>query len=304
MVESVNRLFRSGIAFNWSIVIDGDKRDIDELLRQTIEPSLLQNCSITTLDKRYGPSFARNFGVKSLDCEFICWLDADDAINTQSFIVVFNELSSKEKSFCNKYDLVYTDSYDCDLHLKVMSIRKKKFIHDLHCKYKNTEIDPLLGVDFVYQMQFIRKEIFLSIGGFDEQRILGEDVDLILRISEKSRNVNFFHIPIPVYYYRDNIDGRCNIKWEELKYQMERVYLESSRRQNFPFREYRYIGEFGLYKKIFRHIKDNDHFSDNSLYDIYLPIDESNQIIHRPYIKGGTNDNKELSARVAQLMVK
>ncbi len=285
MVDSVNRIFRSGITFKWSIIIDGDERGIDRFLRQIIDPLLLQNSIITILDKRHGPSFVRNLGANSLDCKFICWLDADDAIDTQNFIAVYKELSLKEKFFWNKYDLVYTDSCDCNIHLKVISIRKKKIIHDLHCKYKNTEIDPLLGVDFVYQMQFIRKETFLSVGGFDEKKIFGEDVDLILRISEKSKKTNFFHLPISTYYYRDNPSGRCNIEWEELKNQMESIYLESSKRQNFSFYKYRYFGEFGLYKNIFRHMNDKEYFYNKSLYDIYLPINENNQTISRPYIK-------------------
>lgn len=285
MVESVNRLFKSGILFNWGIVIDGDKRDVDDFLRQIIDPLLLPNCSIINLDRHYGPSFARNFGVKSLDCEFVSWLDADDAIDTQNFTIVFNELSSKDGSFWNKYDLVYTDSYDCDLHLNIVSIREKKFIHDLHCKYKNTEIDPLLGVDFVYQMQFIRKKTFLSVGGFNEQLIFGEDVDLILKISEKSRNVNFYYLQVPVYYYRDNPNGRCNIEWEKLKIQMEKVYLDSSQRQGFSFPEYEYIGEFVLFDDFLQYIKNNGSIAAKSLYDIYLPIDENNRIMTRPYIK-------------------
>jgi len=275
----------SGITFNWSIIIDGDRRGIDEYLSKVIDPLLIQNCIITTLDKRYGPSFARNVGVKSLDCEFVCWLDADDAIDTENFIVVFNKLRSEGKSFWNKYDLVYTDSYDCDSHLKVISIRKKKFIHDLHCKHKNTELDPLLGVDFVYQMQFVRKETFLSVGGFDEQQILGEDVDLILRLSENSRDVNYFYLPVPVYYYRNNPNGRCNIAWGELRNQMERIYLESSVRQGFSFREYKYIGEFVLSEKHFQYMKGNESFNIKSLYDIYLPVDENNHAITRPYIE-------------------
>lgn len=285
MVESVNRLFKSGITFQWSIVIDGDFRDIEDFLREIIDPLLLQNCFMTTLDKQYGPSFARNCGVKALDSKLICWLDADDAIDTKNFVVVFKELSSKQDSFWDNYDLVYTDSYDCDLYLNITSIRRKKVINDLHCKYKNTELDPLLGVDFVYQMQFIKKETFLSVGGFDEHLIYGEDVDLILRISEKSRNVNLFHMPIPVYCYRDNPYGRSNTRWRELKYQMERIYLKCSKRQNLPFYEYRFMGTFCINENIFENLKGNDNFNHKSLYDIYLPINNSNQIIHRPYIK-------------------
>ena len=285
MVESVNRLFKSGITFQWSIVIDGDFRDIEDFLREIIDPLLLQNCFMTTLDKQYGPSFARNCGVKALDSKLICWLDADDAIDTKNFVVVFKELSSKQDSFWDNYDLVYTDSYDCDLYLNITSIRRKKVINDLHCKYKNTELDPLLGVDFVYQMQFIKKETFLSVGGFDEHLIYGEDVDLILRISEKSRNVNLFHMPISVYCYRDNPYGRCNTRWEELKNRMERVYLKSSKRQNLSFDEYRFMGTFCINENIFENLKGNDNFNHKSLYDIYLPINNSNQIIHRPYIK-------------------
>ena len=93
-------------------------------------------------------------------------------------------------------------------------------------------------------MQFIKKETFLSVGGFDEHLIYGEDVDLILRISEKSRNVNLFHMPITVYCYRDNPYGRSNTRWRELKYQMERIYLKCSKRQNLPFYEYRFMGTF------------------------------------------------------------
>ncbi len=284
MVESLNRLFRLGITFDWSIIVDGDKRDVDVFLRQIIDPLLLQNTFISTLNKHCGPSFARNYGVKLLDCDFICWLDADDAIDPRNFITILTELNSKDKTFWDNYDLVYTDSYDCDSYLNVISTRKKKFIHNLHCKYKNTVFDPLLGVDFIYQLQFIKKESFSSVGGFNEQKILGEDVDLVLRISEMSKNVNFFHIPIPVYCYRNNPNGRSNVEWRKLKDQMERIYLESSRRQYFPIHGYKYIGEFSLSNGVFQHPICCDN-TNNPLYDIYLPLDETNRVILPLYVK-------------------
>lgn len=285
MVHSVNRLYRLGIPFKWSIVIDGDKRDVDVLLKQNIDPLLWPYCIITTFYEHRGPSIARNIGVEALDCEYVCWLDADDAIDSRNFFLLINTLTSKGKSYWDNYGLIFTDSYDCDSFLRIISVRKKKFIHSLHSKYKNTSLDPLLGVDFIYQMQFIKRKTFLSMGGFDERLMLGEDLDLILRISEISRKVNFFHIPIPVYYYRNNPNGTCNSRWEELKHKMEVLYLESSKRQNLSLRRFRFTGVFGLYENIFHHIEDKYYFSHKSPYDIYLPIDEGDCIMCRSYIE-------------------
>jgi len=285
MIYSVNKLYRSGISFKWSIVIDGDRRHVDVFLKRNIDPLLWPNCAITILDQRYGQSVSRNIGVKALDCEYICWLDADDAIDSPNFLLLIKELSLREEFYWHNYDLIFTDSYDCDSRLTVISVRKKKLINRLHNEHKNTLLDPLLGVDFVYQMQFMKRKTFFSVGGFDEQLMTGEDVDLLLRILEISKNVNFFHIPIPVYYYRDNPNGICNSRWGELKQQMETIYLESSKRQSLSFREYKYIGAFGLYENIFRRIEDKHYWSHNSLYDIYLPVDERNRIIPKPYIK-------------------
>lgn len=285
MVNSVNRLSKGGITFEWSIVIDGDKRDVETFLKQIINPQLLQNCSIESLDKCHGPSFSRNLCVKALDCDFLCWLDADDTIDIRNFKCVINELKLKDKSFWDNYDLVYTDSYDCDSNLTITSIRKKRLIHKLHCKYKNTVFDPLLGIDFVYQMQIIRRKSFLSIGGFNEKQIYGEDVDLILRVSELSKRVNFYHIPLPVYYYRDNPNGRCNTIWEDLMHQMENVYLESSKRQNFSFREFKYSGPYILNKTNFCKLKSEQYLSKKPAYDIYQPFGMNNHLVRRSYIR-------------------
>jgi glycosyltransferase involved in cell wall biosynthesis len=283
MVRSVNELHRLGVSFQWSIVIDCADRDTHILLKNHIAPSLLPNCNITLLENHRGQSACRNIGVKELDCEYVCWLDADDMLDSRNLSRLVTELSTKEDFYWNNYDLVFTDSYDCDSDISVVAIRKKGFIYGLHKEHKNTLLDPLLGVDFVYQMQFLKRDTFLSLGGFNERLMVGEDVDLVLRLSEISRDINFFHIPIPAYYYRDNPNGICGTRWEELKRAMEAIYLKSAQRQNLPVSEFRFVGAFRLCENMFQYVS-YDQKGDVSLYDVYLNVAENGQIVPRPYI--------------------
>lgn len=278
-LSNMNKLLQYEIPIKWSIVIDGDSRKLESLIDNHTESSVKKYITINRLKEKKGLSAARNIGVKECESDYICWLDADDAIDHENFQKVLNILRSR-REFLEHYDLIFTDSYDCDKNLSVKSIRKKELLYSLHYKLKNTVDDPLLGVDFIYQMQLIKRDAFLSIGGFNEKLSIGEDVDLLLRLSEASKKVNFHHLPIPVYYYRDNPTGICNSRWDELKKSMESIYTSSSKRQGYLFNEFRYHGTFSLSNNMLVQ-KTNDGVS---LYDVYLPLDSGNQIQKRDYI--------------------
>lgn len=281
LVANVNSLHRAGIQFEWSVTADGDKRHLEQTIRRKLLPEMRRFCTVATLDENCGQSKARNIAVRATDCEHVCWLDADDSFDVSNFARIVSG-SLLEKAL-DRYDLVFTDSYDCDSRLKTMALRRKGFIHDLHTRFKATADDPLLCVDYVYQPQFLKKSTFLSAGEFDESLRLGEDVEFILKVAGLSREVNFLHVPTPTYLYRDNPNGICRSKWPGLRRQMESIYLQGLKRWRMRPTGVSYAGSYEIRN---RRLQPSSGISRRPLFDVYLQVRRYGALHKPPYVCG------------------
>ncbi|WP_340075014.1 glycosyltransferase family 2 protein [Leptobacterium sp. I13] len=162
------------------IVNDGSTDNSLEIVKEIDHPKV----TIYDLQKNYGASYARNYGVGKASGELIAFLDADDNWFS-NHLLELNLLFQKfpEAGFWGtRYQLVHFDTF---IELANLSI-------DLHNKP-----DHFLIKDFFYaSLKFcpacssstaMRKKTFLSLNGFDVNMRSGQDTDLWVRVGLKHK---------------------------------------------------------------------------------------------------------------------
>lgn len=214
-IKSVVRLSENlQIPVQWIIVADGDNRAIEQWLKENVQIGET-DYQLLKSKNNIGLGAARNIAVEATDAEYITWLDADDLYNEDEAVSFFHrgvELLAHHEDVA----LVYSDNVVTDQYLKPRYIRRKAFFHELHLRYRSTSIDPIYYVDFIYQAQLFRKSDFIEIGRFDQVNI-GEDVELLLRMSTRCPSKVFYHLPYSAYIYRLNPAGIVSTRYQELR---------------------------------------------------------------------------------------
>lgn len=136
-----------------------------------------------TLRENRGLPTAANLGIKASRFEYIVRVDSDDFVNSNflHFLRTYLEMTPE------------ADAVACDYLL----VGEQEEVIDR----KNCDTDQIAcGVMF-------RKKSLLSIGGYDEEFLLQEDKELMVRFREK----HFVHrLPIPLYRYRRHQSNMTN----------------------------------------------------------------------------------------------
>ncbi|MAD40840.1 MAG: glycosyl transferase [Arcobacter sp.] len=144
--------------------IDNTKNLINDFFKdKTIEYKYIYQ-------KNSGPSGARNNGVKNSNGEYIAFLDSDDEWNKDKLQIQMNIIKEKKLNFLGStYTYNQFDSINKELVLKKFSFNQL-----------------LLKTQFSTPGVIIKKDLFISLGGFDENMKYAEDNDLWLRVAIKN----------------------------------------------------------------------------------------------------------------------
>ncbi len=258
------------IVVEWILVIDGDERPIEDWVYAATSKMNL-NYKILRTTEHIGLGAARNMAVESTNASYLTWLDADDLYNTQEAVLFFERgfpLLQCQNDIC----LIYSDNSETDCNLSLKHIRNKSFFNNLHNKYRGSHIDPIFYVDFIYQAQIIRRDVFLQIGGFTADGI-GEDVELVLKLATQYPDKIFYHLPYIAYIYRQNLNGIVNTRYTELRSINSKDYFEYSTKVG--------VYEAGevtfevLYLNTSKNILSRDNIND-VFFNTFLPNDIDN----------------------------
>lgn len=177
---------------DWELVVvdDGSKDDSYSIAKQYLDEVGKSNCKIIQ-QQNAGVSTARNNGVAMLDCEYVCFLDADDW-----WAPTFLEEMNKFIAEFPDADLYASDYYYVKNGQNQIRYKTGTGIID-YCKvYLHST-----GMPIWTGAVCVSINIFNELGGFKPYLKLGEDFDLWLRISLKYK-VAFLNIPL-TYYNQD-----------------------------------------------------------------------------------------------------
>jgi GT2 family glycosyltransferase len=169
---------------NWELCLADDhssKKDVLKYLKSLNHP----NIKIKFLEKNQGISEASNQAIKISSGEFIGFLDNDDLLQKDALFEVVFALN-KNKGL----DLIYSDE------------AKTNNFEDKFDYFFKPDFSPetLLSMNYICHFSVYRKKLVEEIGYLRKEYDGSQDYDLVLRVTEKTKNIH--HIPKILYYWR------------------------------------------------------------------------------------------------------
>lgn len=176
---TLNSLFNQDIKKKFEIIIinDGSRDNSVQIVKNIKDPRI----RFFNLNKNYGPSIARNLGIKKAKGEYFFFLDADDKIRKNTLSVLLKE------AYIKNYDLVFCDhkwiqnginlnknlfSFNNSKEIyknDLLEILKKRLYNSLHfggplrCKAKliKSSIIKKKKLLFEKKLRYLEDEIFM-----------------------------------------------------------------------------------------------------------------------------------------------
>lgn len=151
------------------------------------------------LKENKGISENTNEALRMATGEYVVFLDHDDILTRNALFEVMNVLENglhKEGGiYTNSVKLIYSDedkcNDDCDTFF------------DHHIK-PDFDIDLLRSNNYICHMLTVRRELALSVGGFDKEYDGAQDHDFILKCVEKIDRSEIKHIGKVLYHWRSH----------------------------------------------------------------------------------------------------
>lgn len=125
--------------------------------------------------KNSGVASAANLGIENAKGQFFFRVDADDYINKDMSFIMKKYLESNHDAFCVSSDYLMVDDYE----------------NTIERKYAENEN---ISCGIMY-----RRDLFLSLGGYNPKMRHREEEELRKRLGEK---YSIHHLKIPFYRYR------------------------------------------------------------------------------------------------------
>lgn len=169
------------------IVCDG-RMGAPESLRELAHEA---NATILELGFRGGPSAARNAGAAHSTGDTLLFLDSDVRLGNTSITLLARHLQGNGPSFCAPRVLLSGGD---------PKARSSSFELDMGPRWAEVHRGGI--VPYVPSAALlVRRDAFMEIGGFDEGLFIGEDVDLVRRITEHG-TWGIYDPDIKVYHER------------------------------------------------------------------------------------------------------
>jgi glycosyltransferase involved in cell wall biosynthesis len=181
IIESHLKLFSNDLRekYNFELIVsDGGSTDETAKIAQLYADIVL----IHTDKVRQTISQGRNRGADAASGEILVFLNVDSIpADMETFLGIVDKFSDKNSNF-SKYDALasYVSGFPEEVILKDKIFY---FIHNNYVHFLN-----LIGFGMGRgECQIVRREIFNSVGGYNDNIAAGEDFDLFFRISKKSK---------------------------------------------------------------------------------------------------------------------
>lgn len=192
------------------VVDDGSTDGTADFLR-------LQNLPITIISKQNGGvSSARNVGTDWANGEYIAFLDSDDLWlpgKVQAQLEYFDEHSNAK--------VVYTDQY---IQIDGQNLEQTRF--ERQTPKNKLSLPAFVDLTPIHiSTVLVKREVFTTIGNFDESLQVHEDSEFFNRVSERY-NLDFIEKVLGVYRWESTADHLTSAKGHQKFIENGRRYLE------------------------------------------------------------------------------
>ncbi len=172
---------------NWQLCLaDGSDRDhayVGEYVKSLNDARI----SYKKLDKNMGISDNTNECIKLSDGDFIALFDHDDLLHPSALFEMVKVICEKNADF------IYTD--------EVTFVGKTSNITIYNYK-PDYSPDTLRSYNYICHFTAFSRELLEQVGFFNNEYDGSQDYDLILRLTEKAKNIA--HIQKPLYFWRSH----------------------------------------------------------------------------------------------------
>lgn len=214
--------------FEWRVIDDGSAPRFGDRYERIAEQVFGQTPSVSVvhLPKNVGLSAARNVGIAKALGDWIVVLDSDDELTPNSLEQIAR-LPPSTSLACFAVDYVKS-SGDVE-HRQVGSWAQ------LYRRHGRTILDPFLWFDFYYHGIVARRSVINSVGGFDDNLVVGEDQDILLRSLESIPIDSVSFVDSVGYRYRENPLGVCATRWSEVEHNYATTMVQAANRRGAAF---------------------------------------------------------------------
>lgn len=189
--------------------------------------SKYNNTYYLSYETNHGANYARNYGIKYSTGEYIAFLDDDDEWLPDKLKIQVKSINENKQ-----IGLVYGTFY--------YFINNKKTIKKLIKVDNKNKLSKIAESNFIGSTSFplFRKEVFTTVGMFDDLMPSCQEYELYIRILQKF-DLSYVEEPLGIYYINENSTFRGN----NLKYIQGDMKILSKHKNFFK----RYRKEFNIH---------------------------------------------------------
>ena len=220
-VESFSNL---GDLLNLVVVDDGSSKEQASKNKEIVE-KMGHYCR---LPNSFGGPYARNFGAKKSNSQFIWFFDDDDSVSENTIKKVIKVLEGKPKA-----DVIL-------LPMKIIENNTSQKIIVPDQNKNNFETYRVHGHQVNTSCTIIKRDSFIKAGMWDENLMAGQDTDLFLRLSTFSKYLCLDIEPVNVFVdHTDRITDNTSKQHKAKKqFLLKNWNLLSWKRRLFYLRTY------------------------------------------------------------------
>ena len=236
-LDCAQSVARQAGPIEWIIVDDGSDAEFSEAYNNCLEnfPAKI-DVKVLRVPHNIGLSQARNQGLRLASGDWIVVLDSDDYL-ASTLSHSLHQLPSEAALAC------FAVRYFGEVDAEYRTISRWR---GLYSRFGKTAADPFLWFDFYYHGIIARRQVINNIGGYNDDFIVGEDQDILLRACEAIDVESVFFCDEVGYHYRDNPQGVCATRWDEVEENYGMTMVAAARRRGAMFTKCRMLGTISL----------------------------------------------------------
>ncbi|EKE21978.1 MAG: glycosyl transferase, group 2 family protein [uncultured bacterium] len=211
------------------IIANNDENKLDSFSLKNLKNGYQKKIKIIEINKNIGFARGNNLAAKEALGKFMCFLNPDTRIISGDILRLLNEFE-KDKNIGVIGPKILKGGniqpWSVGVDMDIIEILRSKLgwakSKQLWSSNRKIEVDWVSGASI-----FIRRDVFLEAGGFDENFFLYyEDVDLCKRIKRLKKEIIYF----PKFEI-DHLEGKSSTK----RYEQKTVYFKS---QDYYFKKW------------------------------------------------------------------